>query len=449
MVIAPNPTPPRPTPSVDEASIRPMESPGDKRILTMMRLIDLYGCQLRPSDSASGKLRGLCPFHRARNLAESYTLNVHPQDGTFNCDHCHHRGDAITFISTLWRVAAPEVDGLIQETPLEQIGITRPLPDLAKRRQLPHYRRPQNTGLLTLAMEVYRDNLFHEYIPLRFLSALDITPEAAVTAQIGFSTGLHLAQKLATHGASAEEINDTPLLKQQSELLADRIVIADTDMNGGVIWLAGLTPTVPKDHKQGWSPRRPKFMGPTGMRPYLLGSNSIPRNSHRVVLTDDLRFYIVAKAAGIPVAAILQDGDTAATVDHLMTRHPRSVALAMHNRQDRWAIRDLLSDRHPEVAVYEHPRRALMQLIDYQTRDLDTLWQRQAAPEDPPVGLDEARRDPLDNPTPSANSTDDNADTGPETGEDSCQHTSTSPAISAKPPSCATTEMEAPTPSSE
>ena len=341
----------------------------------MLKLADAHHCQLRVAYDRPGQMKGLCPFHVSRTVDGSFTLFINPRTGDFACQRCGHHGDAIAFISTLWRVAIPDTISLLQNMTLDQVQVERPIPDLERLREVPARYRSQNTGVLTRAMDFYRQNLPLHYPALYFLASLGIDPEASQGTPVGFSPGYGLASHLESAGVTPQEIADSSLFDDAQERVAGRIVIADTDTHGNVMWMASIPPTVPNDPRRGWSQRRPNNVGLPGRRPYLLGLTAVPRNTNQLVLTDDLRLYLVLKYQGITAAAILEGADPQLVAQSLMRRTPKTLCIITHNQADRNALREILHEHHPDLPVYTHPKIAILKQLHVFTRDLEALWQ--------------------------------------------------------------------------
>ena len=364
----------------------------------MLKLADAHHCQLRVAYDRPGQMKGLCPFHVSRTVDGSFTLFINPRTGDFACQRCGHHGDAIAFISTLWRVAIPDTIALLQNITLDQVRVERPIPDLERLKEVPARYRSQNTGVLTRAMDFYRHNLTLHYPSLYFLASLGINPEAAHGAPFGFSPGYGLLGHLESAGVTPEEIAESSLFDNGQERIAGRIVIADTDPHDNVMWMASIPPTVPNDPRRGWSQRRPNNVGLPGRRPYLLGLTAVPRNTNQLVLTDDLRLYLVLKYQGITAAAILEGADPQLVAQSLMRRTPRTLCIITHNQADRNALRGILDEHHPDLPVYTHPKIAILKQLHVFTRDLEALWQHHTPTNVEPDASEHEDPDALSNP---------------------------------------------------
>ena len=183
----------------------------------MIKAARELGCQLLPEPNNQTILRGLCPFHESYNLATAKTLQVNTKTTKFWCQVCEHTGNPITFMAKVWGVSIQDARTLLRTTP--QPGATKPrYPKSHFQKNSPHNEGgiPQNTALLTRATRFYVSNLETSYPAVHLLARLDVDPEHAAKAGIGFCTGTGLREYLKHNEISDPEIEHSPLFDHQT-----------------------------------------------------------------------------------------------------------------------------------------------------------------------------------------------------------------------------------------
>ena len=266
-----------------------------KHYPAMLRIAREMGCALRPNQANPLKMRGVCPFHQATSLNNAQTLSIDAKELRFACNYCHASGSPVAFAAMAWNTSARDARELLEDHP--EAGATRPPYQRAAAE-----RHRANTAVLTRAMDHYRQQLSSGnalVMPtLLILAQLGLSVEQAADAGLGVSTGAGLAQHLKDTGASESEITESPLFLRQDrerEFLAGRTVIADLDYTGAALWINSLNPDQNRDQSR-INPNKPGTTGIMGSHPYLMGMERAAGEKGKVIVTDDARLHLVARA---------------------------------------------------------------------------------------------------------------------------------------------------------
>ena len=364
-----------------------------EHIKLMYQSAQELGCQLQQHPSRPRACEGLCPFHEADNMNNSRTLELNTESGRFFCRYCHVSGNPLAFMARLWQVSAQDAYVLINAG--GSLGPERP-PYPAD--HFPQDGHPsqlrQHTAALTRAHAFYARQLQHCYEAFKFLNALDIEPGPAAAAGLGFASGSGLRKALNEDGLTPEDLAISRLFDRitEGEIFAGRMTLSDLDYAAGAQWMTSFVPHA--KGPRGWSERRPGTYGLPGARPtILLGSRSIPMNSSPAIITDDIRFYLVLKANGLPACLITnrRANNGAGAPDptrqvtqaagHLMPRRPKSVIIAIAQRQFREALHQVLAESLGAEQVFSYSRSQILQNLESQTRNLDPYRNPEAYPE--------------------------------------------------------------------
>ena len=346
----------------------------------MMRLSEEIGCQLKPNTKNPAVLNGLCPFHEAETLREAKTLSIDTEMLRFWCSTCDASGNPLAFIARVWGTSARDTYHLIEHQISNKGEITSERPAYpAKHFQRPREKAPipQNTALLTRASKYYGRKLLGNFEPLHFLVQLGIHPRQATKIGLGYSTGEGLKEYLSQHGFSEDEIDNSPLFYESSDLeaLTERITIAERDYTNAAMWMTSIPPEgLNENHK--WSDRKPKTYGIRETRPHLLNTVTLTRRNPNAVLTEDARLYIILAVNEIPCILIPQiDEDLSKNADlvlnELKSKNLENLSIAMHHREARRNIGTRIPEEIQNANIRYFSRNDIMETLDIQTRDVE------------------------------------------------------------------------------
>ncbi len=344
----------------------------------MLQIARDMGCQLQPIPTNRAILRGLCPFHDADTLVNAKTLIVDTRSVKFHCTLCNANGDPTAFIAKAWGVSAQDAEQLIQHH--QDVGATRPHYPEGHFHQDQDSPPPQNTALLTRASRFFGEQLYGNYHPLEFLARLAVTPQEAEKKGVGYCPGAGLREALTERGATAEEIEQSPLFNQNTglETFAGNITIADRDSTGAAVWMAAVEPQPPDDNYC-WKTTRPSTYGISGRKPFLFNINNIPAAGNPVTITDDSRLYIVLAANEIPTILITQrrrgneniEPAAQRTARDLISRGYRKICVAVQDSGRASLITNGLKELAPNASVTRlNGKEAMDSGINPLTRDL-------------------------------------------------------------------------------
>ena len=368
----------------------------------MLRMTGLLGCQLQPTIENTAILRGFCPFHPAETLSSAHTLKIDTRAAKFWCYVCDLNGSPITFISTVWATSARDAQELLSSIP--EVTIARPpYPDgfFLRDRGLP----PQNTAVLTRATRYYGRQVYGNYPILQFLARLNVHPESAVKAGIGFCTGSGLREHLEELEFQQDEIDNSPLFNKLTrfETFAGRVTLADRDFAGGTIW---MTSGEPEDHTDSghWSVTRPHVYGIPGPRPAVLNILRIERGTRQVAITDDLRLYIILAASQTPAVLTTRrtrdrsEAETAAQriSQALKDRGAKNIIIAVHNGLLRNFLRETIEADIPGSRSPVRTREQIIQALNPDRRNLTKFLNTRE--EQPRTGRNQPSRPPAGPP---------------------------------------------------
>ena len=373
----------------------------------MMKLSEEIGCQLKPSATNPAVLNGLCPFHESDSLRGASTLSIDTQMLRFWCAVCEANGNPLAFIARVWGTSARDTYKLIQHQVSKNREITADRPAYPEEYFKRHRETspiPQNTALLTRASKYYAKRMLENFEPLHFLAQLGIHPSQAAKIGVGYSTGKGLKEYLSQYGFSQEEIDNSPLFHQSSDLevMTERITIADRDYTGAAMWITSILPQEPDENRM-WSERRPKTYGIKEIKPYLMNNMVLTRRHTNAVITEDARFYIVLAANQISCILIHQmENDISRNTDLVLNELRRkdldNLGIAMHHREARRRIGTKLPREIQGVAIRYFTRNDIMNVLNVQTRDLQEF--QDFIPEDNPTPGQARRRTSREKTTP-------------------------------------------------
>lgn len=349
-------------------------APNDGEMLRKMyELAEAAGSQLRQSSANPAMLRGFCPLHSAGNTNSSKTLVVNTRTGRFACRYCETGGDAPVFAAAYWRMSVAEARLALSQCE----NPTTERPQVAHTNAANPNFAPQNTAVLTRAHQIFQQQL-NDFIPLQYLAMLRIDPPTAAEIGLGFSTGLGLRRALMEDDVTDDEAAESPLFRNGLEALAGRITISDTDQANGVLWIGSLHPSLPKESR--WPPTPPNFFGLSGLRPYVFGLSASSERPDHVIVTDDVRLYVVARANKRPAAIIFpRRADPVTVVNRVCVRSPSRITLAIHNIRIRDELIAQFATDRPQVELLQATRSQILPQLDPYTRDLDKLGETPAA----------------------------------------------------------------------
>ena len=345
----------------------------------MVKIATDMGCQLEPITTNRTTLRGLCPFHKADNLANAHTLKIDARNSRYWCDKCQVKGNPIAFAAEAWGVSAFDARMLLSLTE-EPTAARPPYPEQYHVNDgAPPTPQYQNTALLTRATRYYAQQLTTHYEPLHFLALLGIHPDSAIAAGIGYSPGTDLRQYLLDHGITKDEIANSPLFHHitATENYKACLTISDRDFTKATLWITNTHPNTPPNNNQ-WGRGRPVTRGLAGRKSTVVNLYALPTNCNAVI-TDDIRTYIVLSASHIPTAVLthrrrnitdIQDHATR-VADIVAARKIKKAALVMHDGDLANRITERLANTLGQENVNVTPKDQILKLLDPRQRDLN------------------------------------------------------------------------------
>ena len=363
----------------------------------MMRVAGGLGCQFQPNPDNPNLLRGLCPFHEGYSLQNLKTLTVNIRTKKFWCTHCETGGNPLVFIAMTWSVSVRDARQLA-EIKGDEIGADRPpYPQAFFRNEERNYLVPQNTAVLTIAMRFYTEQLKKNYEPMYLLARLGVTPEKAQRAGVGYCTGYGLREYLLEKGIRESEIEQSPIFQRETgfETLSGRIVLADMDYSGATTWITSTRAEDPME-TYGWRSGRPKTFGLPGYRSYLFNSRDITSENPQILLTDDIRLYILASANRIPSTLMTRrrrEGESTTELASRMTetlseRGVTRLVVAIHDRQRNNYIQDMFTKKKQGNQARSLYRKDIIDTLNLNTRDLALLNSMEEEAPEPEWGID-------------------------------------------------------------
>ena len=308
------------------------ESPRNKQIQIMLALMEQTGCALEHERNGRGRKIGICPFHSGGRR----TLVVEADDERFHCKACGTGGGPSAFAGMVWGVASSEAYDLIHSLNGVEDVTKRPPSAAGWEREKslePRYRR-QNTHVLTQASEYYNHQLNENSAGRGYLTALGISREHRRRCGIGYSSGRGLERWLVRQGCSEEEIHDSPLFRQTSEgrwreRYANVLTVSDRDGIGATKWM--LMVPANADHAADWE-RSPRILGIWGQRPYLLGLSEVRRGARSIMVCDDVRAYMVARAAGGTAIYTCGRTNMSRIAEKTLSKRPSKIVIALTSK---------------------------------------------------------------------------------------------------------------------
>ena len=354
----------------------PQQAPNVQRLIQMA---DAMGCQLRPQQSNPLLMRGLCPFHASPRLHSINTLVVNTQTGRFQCQRCHARGNAASFIAQCWGVTIAEANKMIERMGPEPVTALRPTP-IAMRdpeRTAPDSFRIQNSYLLTQATDFYNQQLSVSLPGLSYLARLGVTQETADACRIGYATGHGLREHLNRHDVSDDEITQSPLFRPDQrnnivERYSNIITIPDLDAAHATRWMLSLPPVAPKPG-QPWQSSPPQALPLNGQRPYLFGLAATDWNEPRIAVTDDPRIILIMQEAQIPVCHTIGRQEPEKIANRLLDKYPKLVAFAFRDQGLGAAISNVMAARQHPPRIVSYDATWMTNALEPATRDLSDI----------------------------------------------------------------------------
>ena len=345
----------------------------------MVKIATDMGCQLEPITTNRTTLRGLCPFHKADNLANAHTLKIDARNARYWCNKCQVKGNPIAFAAEAWGVSAFDARMLLSITE-DPTAARPPYPEQYHANDgAPPTPQFQNTALLTRATRYYAQQLTTHYEPLHFLALLGIHPDSAIAAGIGYSPGTGLRQYLLDHGITENETANSPLFHHitGTENYKDSLTISDRDFTKATLWITNTHPNTPPNNND-WGRGRPVTRGIAGRKSTVVNLYALPTNCNAVI-TDDIRTYMVLSASHIPSAVLthrrrnINDIQEHATrlADIITARKIKKAALVMHDGDLANRIADRLANTLGQENVNITTKDQILQLLDPRGRDLD------------------------------------------------------------------------------
>ena len=347
----------------------------------MMRVAGDLGCQLKPNKDNPHILRGLCPFHEGNSLQNLKTLVVNSHKKKFWCTHCDTGGNPLAFIAMSWSISVRDTRELLK---INGDNVTSERPQYPRgffRNEAREGLVPQNTAVLTLAMRHFGQQLKSRYEPMHFLARLGVDPEEAVRIGVGYCTGQGLREYLAERGIREQEIEVSPLFQADGlESMTRRLVVADTDYSGAATWMTSLR-VEEEGESYRWSEARPITYGLPGFKSYIFNSKEIYFYNPQILLTDDIRLYILAAASRIPSSLITRrrrekggNDETARRITGVLSeRGVRRMIIAIHDREKNERIQEVFT-KHSEMnrakSLY---KKDIVEALNLNSRNMEIL----------------------------------------------------------------------------
>ena len=331
----------------------------------------------RPSMLASACLLPNC------NSQTTAPLSIDTRTAHYHCNACDASGTPTTYMARLWHISASNAHALIEHYPLDQLKNGRP-PMTAEMLET-----RQDSYPLQVAMSHYAAQMNNSFQALHWLTKMEITPEAAREARIGFSNGEGLREALSAKGMDDAQIATTNLFSPTTgeERFAGNIIIADADHTGAVTWLISTNPArdiaIPGYRI---TPNPPLITAmPFQGRSALLGIQRSYDRSKPTLLTDDLRAYVGALAHGAQGILIVHRGrrEEAQALEHRLNitaetvlRRTRTAALviATHHSQVAAGLRDRIEAKMPDLPVLAVGKPTTLRIASPATRNFNSLF---------------------------------------------------------------------------
>ena len=230
----------------------------------------------------------------------------------------------------------------------------------------------QYTPTLTAAYQYYRRNLNRQQ-PYEYLYQLGVHVRRAAAAGIGYgrSTGKaplhdHLAQQKLT----AAEMESSHLLTgpgNQFDRFSGHLTVAEKDHSGAIIWYASTRASSPTED-QPWRERPPEVRTLPGARPFMVGVTNTPKNPDTLVVTDDVRLFIITRCYQDEAPVWLNDRRTAADAPRfaelVQETEPHHMIMAFHNTETRDALMVPVENADDTPTYQTMTANAMMRFID-------------------------------------------------------------------------------------
>ena len=353
----------------------------NNHIDSMMHLAETAGCQLMPQVNKPQLLRGLCPFHETQRLHTANTLVVNALTGNFHCQAqtCKVNGTPTTFVALIWGVCHAEAHRILATTDPNDIRLERPTPicmvepSASARSKY----RPQNTNLLTRATDYFAASIITTPAALTYLARLGIPLHTIESTKVGYIKGWGLANYLRQTDTTQAEIEQSPLFGANGrgklvERFRSAITMPDLDIVKATRWILLIPPNCPEPG-QPWPKEPPRPLHLRGQRPYLFGLSNTPRRSPFLTLTDDARIQLVMQAENVPSCHTIYRNDPEKIVDYLISKHPRSLSLMLHDRTLADSLAETFAAKDTDIRVKNMPPDRFLPLLEPSTRDLTPI----------------------------------------------------------------------------
>lgn len=331
----------------------------------------------RPSMLASACLLPDC---RSQTAAP---LSIDTRTAHYHCNACDASGTPTTYMARLWQISASNAHALIEHYPLEKLKNGRP-PMTAEMLET-----RQDSYPLQVAMTHYAAQMETSLQALRWLTKMELTPETAHEARIGFSTGEGLREALSAKGLEDAQIAATNLFSPSTgeEKFAGNIIIADADHTGAVTWLISTNPardTAIPGYRI--TPNPPSIAAmPFQGRSALLGIQRSYDRSKPTLLTDDVRAYVGALAHGAQGLLIVHRSrrEEPQALEHrlnimaeTLVRRTRTAALviATHHSQVAAGLRNRIETQMPDLPVLAAGKSTTLRIASPATRNFNSLF---------------------------------------------------------------------------
>ena len=347
---------------------------------TTLVIAILSGGQPEVIQGKPEKVRAICHLEPPRQ--EKYapeqprkTLTIDIETGRFQCRKCRKQGGAAEMLAITWKTSIEDALTLAPND-LKQLTLQRPIPD---RENLPPPRQVhdapiirQYTPTLTAAYQYYRRNMNRQQ-PYEYLYQLGVNVRRAVIAGIGYgrrSGESPLRDHLHERDLTNAEIESSHLMVgpgNRFDRFTGHLTIAEKDRSGAIIWYAATRATAPTDD-QPWRERPPEVRTLPGSRPFMVGVTNTPENPSTLVVTDDIRLFIVTRCYQDEAPVWLNDRRTAADAPRfaelIRQTNPAHMVMAFHNAETRDALMDTVADDENATTSQIMTTNAMMRFID-------------------------------------------------------------------------------------
>ncbi|GMW00897.1 MAG: hypothetical protein AMXMBFR84_20340 [Candidatus Hydrogenedentota bacterium] len=296
-----------------------------QEVLAANDIVDIVGAAVELKPSGSGRLVGLCPFHKEKT--PSFSVNRDRQ--AYYCFGCEKGGDAIGFVM--------EFEGLAFKDAVQKLadrGGVR-LPATAEGGSQDDQLRQQLLALGTFAVRFYRDMLENplksrgrDYLKTRALSEATVKKFGLGYAPDGWSNLLDAAKK---EGFRDRVLEASGLVRRnergnQFDFFRERLMVPIRDVAGNVVAFGGRDLTGEAPGKYVNSPENLVYK--KGRTLYgLYEAREALRREKRAVLVEGYFDYLRCVEAG--VENVVATCGTALTLDQakLLHRYVRDVVL--------------------------------------------------------------------------------------------------------------------------